>query len=257
MSVPVGLLLLGVAMAFAVGGLILVQRLVPIAVRRRHNDVAGFIYAVLGVTYAVLLGLMVVAVWEQWEAAARTADEEASSLAEIFWIADSLPESEGPHVQDLARSYARVVVDEEWPLMEQEKSSPRAWDLLDDIRASLQDFDPSTAQEQVLYEQSLERMKDLADARRDRLLEAEKGLPSILWVVLITGGVIVVGFTYLFGLESTTVHLLMVASLALVIALVLFTVAALNFPFKGDITIGPDAMEHVLGRFETSKLSDL
>src|SRR5215213_2421245 len=232
MSVPFGLLLLCITMALAAGGLILVQRLVPIAVRRQHNDVAGFIYAVLGVTYAVLLGLMVVAVWEQWEMAARTADEEASSLAEIFWIADRLPESDGHRVQELARSYARVAVDEEWPLMEQEKSSPRAWELLDDLRASLQNFDPSNPQEQVLYEQSLERMRDLADARRDRLLEAEEGLPIILWVVLATGGIIVVGFTYLFGQQSTAIHLLMVGSLALIIALVLFTVAALNYPFK-------------------------
>jgi hypothetical protein len=256
-SIPSGLVLLCVAMALAVGGLILVQVLVPTEVRRQQNDVAGFIYAVLGVTYAVLLGLMVVAVWEEWNAASVTADDEASSLAEVFWLADRMPETEGRHIQELARSYARVVVNEEWSLMEREKSSSRAWDLLDDIRTSLQNFDPSTPEEQVVYEQSLERMRDLADARRDRLLEAEQGLPGILWVVLITGGVIVVGFTYLFGLDSTLIHLLMVASLALVIALVLFTVAALNFPFKGDITIGPDAMKHVLGRFETSKLSNL
>jgi hypothetical protein len=256
-SIPSGLVLLCVAMALAVGGLILVQVLVPTEVRRQQNDVAGFIYAVLGVTYAVLLGLMVVAVWEEWNAASVTADDEASSLAEVFWLADRMPETEGRHIQELARSYARVVVNEEWSLMAREKSSSRAWDLLDDIRTSLQNFDPSTPEEQVVYEQSLERMRDLADARRDRLLEAEQGLPGILWVVLITGGVIVVGFTYLFGLDSTLIHLLMVASLALVIALVLFTVAALNFPFKGDITIGPDAMEHVLGRFETSKLSNL
>ena len=257
MTIPVGLLMVFGSMALAVGGLILVQRLVPIDVRRQHNDVAGFIYAVLGVTYAVLLGLMLVAVWEEWNTAGHTADDEASSLAEIFWIAYRLPESDGHHVQELARSYARVVVDEEWPLMKQEKSSPRAWALLDEIRASLQNLDPSTPQEEVLYEQSLERMRDLADARRDRLLEAEQGLPVILWVVLITGGIIVVGFTYLFGLQSTAIHLLMVASLAMVIALVLFTVAALNYPFGGDITIKPEAMEHVLGRFETSKLSDL
>lgn len=257
MSILSGLLLLCVAMALAVGGLILVQLLVPTEVRRQQNDVAGFIYAVLGVTYAVLLGLMVVAVWEEWNAASVTADDEASSLAEVFWLADRMPETEGRHIQELARSYARVVVNEEWSLMAREKSSSRAWDLLDDIRTSLQNFDPSTPEEQVVYEQSLERMRDLADARRDRLLEAEQGLPGILWVVLITGGVIVVGFTYLFGLDSTLIHLLMVASLALVIALVLFTVAALNFPFKGDITIGPDAMKHVLGRFETSKLSNL
>jgi len=249
--------MLCIAMALAAGGLILVRRLVPIAVRRQHNDVAGFIYAVLGVVYAVLLGLMVVAVWEEWNAAAETADEEASSLAEIFWLADRMPESEGHHIQELARSYARVVVNEEWPLMEQEKSSAKAWDLLDEIRASLQRFDPSTPEEQVLYEQGFERMRDLADARRDRLLESEQGLPAILWVVLMVGGIIVVSFTYLFGLDSTVIHLLMVAALALIIALVLFTVAALDFPFKGDITIGPDAMEKVLGRFETSKLSDL
>jgi hypothetical protein len=141
--------------------------------------------------------------------------------------------------------------------MEHQKSSPRAWELLDDIRASLQDLDPSTPGQQVLYEQSLERMRDLADARRERLLEAEKGLPAILWVVLITGGILVVAFTYLFGLQSTAIHLLMVGSLALIIALVLFTVAALNYPFKGDITIDPEAMKHVLGRFESSQLSDL
>jgi hypothetical protein len=29
-------------------GLVLVQRLVPIELRKQHNDVAGFIYAVLG-----------------------------------------------------------------------------------------------------------------------------------------------------------------------------------------------------------------
>jgi hypothetical protein len=82
-------------------------------------------------------------------------------------------------------------------------------------------------------------------------------LPAILWVVLAAGGIVVVGFTYLFGLDSTAVHLLMVSSLALIIALVLFTVAALDYPYKGDITVGPEAMERVLGRFETSKLSDL
>jgi hypothetical protein len=49
----------------------------------------------------------------------------------------------------------------------------------------------------------------------------------------------------------------MVAALALIIALVLFTVAERDFPFRGDIRLRPDAMEQVLGRFETSTLSNL
>jgi hypothetical protein len=110
----------------AVGGLILVKRLVPPARRQEHNDVAGFIYAVLGVAYAVLLGLMVVAVWQDWQAAKDTATDEANELAAVFWIAHALPEPQARHVQELARSYARVVVEEEWPLMRQGKASPKA-----------------------------------------------------------------------------------------------------------------------------------
>jgi hypothetical protein len=36
-------------------------------------------------------------------------------------------------------------------------------------------------------------------------------------------------------MQHTFVHVLMVAALALVISLALFTVAALDYPFKGDV----------------------
>jgi hypothetical protein len=242
---------------FAVGGLILVQRLVPMGVRQRQNDVAGFIYAVLGVTYAVLLGLVLVAVWEQWEAAKIIADGEASEVAEIFWMADQLPQPEGRRIQELARSYCRVVVEEEWPLMEKGKASPEAWATFDDLRDSVQSFQPTTDAQLALYQEALRRMDELADARSERLLAADEGLPGILWVVLIIGGVLVVGFTYLFGMENTLTHVLMVATLALIISLVLFTVAALNYPYRGDVHIAPEAFEQVLERFDSSDLSDL
>jgi Protein of unknown function (DUF4239) len=246
-----------ISVSFASGGLILVERLVPNEVRRQHNDVAGFIYAVLGVVYAVLLGLTVVAMWEEWNSAEASADQEASEVAEVYYAADRMPGPEGRHIQELIRSYARVVVEEEWPLMRQGKSSPEAWELLDEIRSGVQDFQPSTPAQLILYEQALERVHELADARSERLLDADHGLPAILWIILIMGGVVVVCFTYLFGLESTVVHLLMVSALALIISLVLFTVAELEFPFRGGIWIAPEAMEQILSRLDTSKLSDL
>ena len=86
---------------------------------------------------------------------------------------------------------------------------------------------------------------------------AEESLPTVLWVVLIVGGMVTVGFAYLFGLEDTGAHMLMVASLAGVIALVLFTIGVLDHPFSGSARVGPEAFELVLNRFETSKLSHL
>ena len=209
--------------AGAVGGLVLVQRLVPIERRLAHNDVAGFIYAVLGVAYAVLLGLMVVAVWQDWQAAEEEATHEANELAAVFWLAHGLPEPEGRHIQELARDYARVEVRQEWPLMQHGKTSPKAYELLDEMRASVEALHPTNGAQTVLYDNLLQRLHELGDARRARLLQAEEGLPAILWAVLLVGGLIVVGFTYLFGLRSTTVHVLMAAALALIIGLVLFT----------------------------------
>jgi hypothetical protein len=49
----------------------------------------------------------------------------------------------------------------------------------------------------------------------------------------------------------------MVAALAMIIGLVLFTIGALEFPFKGDVRVSPEAFESVLDRFSDSRLSDL
>ena len=191
LTVVYGVLVIGAVCLVALAGLELVQRLVPADSRSPHNDVAGFIYAALGVIYAVLLALVVIAVWEEYNAASETVEQEANALAEIFWLAHRLPEPEGVELQELARGYA------------------------------------------------------------------EEGVPGVLWAVLIFGGMAAVGFTYLFGLENTWAHRLMVLTLAAVIGLVLFTIGAMEHPFSGGARIGTGAFELVLERFETSKLSDL
>jgi hypothetical protein len=245
-----GVLIVILAILLAVGGLALVEYLVPWQVRQRHNDVAGFIYAVLGVVYAVLLGFVTIAVWEDFEEARSTSDSEANELAELFWLAHELPEPEGERLEELARSYAKVVIDDEWSLMAKGKASPRAWALTDEMRSSIYDLDPNTDTEQVLYDRGLMLVHDLVDQRRLRLLEAEGGIPRVLWGVLVVGGIIVVGFTYLFGLENTRSHRLIIAALAAMIALVTSTIYALDHPFTGFTRVEPRAFELVLERFE-------
>jgi protein-S-isoprenylcysteine O-methyltransferase Ste14 len=265
MSVVYGLLVVCGASFAAVLGLAVVQRLVPTTIREEHNEVAGFIYAVVGVIYAVLLALVVIATWEEFGRARITVETEANALAEIFWLAHRLPEPEGRELQELCLSYAEEVVTVGWPLMEQGRTpaldrsqeSARSWVLLDDVRASLQEAEPTTLAGQELYAEGLDQVQRLADARRMRLVMAEESLPTVLWVVLIVGGIVVVGFAYLFGMQNTWAHALMVGSLAGVIALVLFTIAAMDHPFSGGARVGPEAFELVLKRFETSKLSEL
>ena len=264
-TVVYGVLVVGGACVLALAGFEVVHRLVPAQTRQRHNDVAGFIYAALGVIYAVLLALVVITVWEQYQAANETVEQEANATAEIFLLGYELPEPEGAHIQELARSYAEEVVHKEWPLMAQGKQPPleeeagtqTGWNLIDDIRATVHGFEPQTRAEEQLYAEGLNQVANLANARRTRLVASEEGVPGVLWSVLIFGGIATVGFTYLFGLESTWAHRLMVVTLAAVIALVLFTIGALEHPFSGGARIGTGAFNLILERFETSKLSDI
>jgi hypothetical protein len=265
LTIVYGVLVVGGTCLLALAGLELVQRLVPATSRQRHNDVAGFIYAALGVIYAVLIALVVIAVFEEFQAANETVEQEANAVAEIFWLGSRLPEPEGSHIQELCRSYAEEVVDNEWPLMEQGQAplmtqveqTPTGWTLIDDIRATIQDFQPRTQAEEQLYAEGLDQVQILADARRMRLVAAEEGIPGVLWSVLIFGGIAAVGFTYLFGLENTWAHRLMVVTLSAVIGLVLFTIGAMEHPFSGGARIGAGAFDLILERFETSMLSDI
>ena len=265
LTIIYGVLVIGGICLISLGGLELVERLVPAQTRQQHNDVAGFIYAALGVIYAVLLALVVIAVFEEFQAADETVEQEANALAEIAWLAHRVPEPEGPYIQELARSYAEEVVDNEWPLMEQGQAplmtqveqTPTGWSLIDNIRASLQAVDPQSKAEEQIYAEGLDQVQRLADARRMRLVAAEEGLPAVLWAVLIFGGIATVSFTYLFGLESTWAHRLMVVILAAVIGLVLFTIGVMEHPFSGGARISTGAFDLVLERLETSKLSDI
>ena len=71
----------------AVWGLVVVQCLVPPERREEQNDVAGFIYAVLGLAYAVLLAFVVIAVWQDYNTAQTNVESEAHELSGVYFLA--------------------------------------------------------------------------------------------------------------------------------------------------------------------------
>jgi hypothetical protein len=241
-----GILVVLLAVVFAVAGLALVQRLVPLPVREAHNAVTAVIYAALYVMFGVTLGFSLFLVWQQYDAAQKSAESEAATVEELYGLAGGFPEPERGRVQDLAASYARVVEEEEWPLMREGRTSPRAGELADKLRESIQDFEPGTSTEQALRSEGLTQLDDLDQYRALRLLEVREGLPPILWVVLVVGGVFTVAFTYLFGMETPWLHMLAVGALTVIVALIIYTIAVLDYPFNGSLRVGPEAFELVL-----------
>ena len=60
------LLIVGGSVLLAWVGTLLLRRLTKAPMDDRQNEVAGFIFATVGVLYAVLLAFTVIIVWEQY-----------------------------------------------------------------------------------------------------------------------------------------------------------------------------------------------
>src|ERR671921_2855517 len=114
-----GVLVVFVSVLLALTGLVLVNRLVPEARRRSSNVGGGLIFRPISGVFGILIGFTAFLVWQQYSTADVTAQREASELAAIYWHAEELPISKRQQVQELVRSYAHVVIEEEWPLMGQ------------------------------------------------------------------------------------------------------------------------------------------
>jgi hypothetical protein len=249
----VGVLVVSVSVLIALTGLVLVNRIVPETRRSSSNVGGGLIFRPISGVFGILVGFTAFLVWQQYTTAHVTAQREASELAAIYWHAEELPNSERLQVQQYARSYARVVIEEEWPLMGQGKESPKAWDTVDKLRRTVDGFEPSTSSEETLHARQVALVDDVLNDRRLRLLQSREGLPPILWTVLLSGTVLLVGYTYFFGLKDFRAHMMMVGTLTALIVIILFTIKSLEYPFSGDMRVDPGAFELVLNRFEDSE----
>lgn len=200
--------------------------------------------------FGILIAFAALLVWQQFHRTYETTQREASELATIYWHAEGFPESERQQVQQLARSYAQVVIEEEWPLMGQGQESSQAWAIVEELRRSVDGLEPSTSREQALYAQEVTLVDDLMNDRRLRLLESREGLPPILWVILLSGIPVLVGFSYFFEMKNFRAHLMMVAMLTALMVGILYSVKAIEYPFSGDVRVPPTAFELVLNRFQ-------
>jgi hypothetical protein len=226
----------------------LIHRHWPYTKRQKHNDVAGFIFAAVAVCYSVLLAFVVVVGWQSLNSAQDTTYNEADQLANLYWISSSLPSPQGAAIEGLSLKYAHTVIDTEWPLMDKGESSQQAQTLVTRMREELYGFAPRSGQQQALYDQALVSVDGLSAARRDRLADMNEEISEPLWVVLIIGGVITVSFCLLFGLQSKTAHIGMVAALAVLITISLLLIYQMQYPFAGDPHIGPGAFEVFLSQ---------
>ncbi len=223
--------------------------MVSLPIRESANAVTGIIYGATYVLYGITLAFSLYLANQEASEARETVEREAGSLEGIFEIAEQLPQPERDRIQELTESYARVVVEEEWPLMgrgAKSQESSQAEALIDELQRSVVDFEPDTSAEQALYSQGITLASDLEEDREIRLLHNHQDSHTLLWYVLVAGGVITVLHSLFFGSKVVWLQGLSVAALTTVVVLLLSATYQLQAPFAGSVRVEPEAFEEVL-----------
>jgi hypothetical protein len=231
------------AVAFAVVGVLLFRRRVASVVQEGHNEVAGYLFAAVGVAYTVVLAFVVVSVHDQYQESNSAATKESAVLVSLYRDSMALPEPAQPEIQDAIRSYIDTVEKDEWPAMARGEHSERARDAFDRIEHTFRRVEPQTTKQQIVYAESLRRLNDVSDLRSARTIESSSGLPGLLYFVLLVGAMMLVGFSFFFRMDHRGVQIVLTSILAVFIALLLFLVFELDYPFSGSTGISSSVFE--------------
>jgi hypothetical protein len=236
-----GTILVALVTGGACVGLAIFHRVVHVEFRRAHNELAGFIVGPISVTYAVLLAFIAVATWESFSHAEQIVDLEADYVGSIYRDTQGLPPDMGAGIRNDARQYIRTVIDDEWPLQQAGKTPNQAWEPLRRLHSAIVTLQSVNLGEAVIQAELLRTLNDIYRARASRLSAVQGHVPEVIWWIIFFGGAVVIGFTYLFGFDDFRMHLVMTAAVAISLALVVVLIVALDWPFRGEVSVSPGA----------------
>jgi Protein of unknown function (DUF4239) len=238
----------GVLVVIAMAGALLFHRVVPHAVLAEHNEIAGFVFAVVGVVYAVLLAFIAIGVWDNFGAAEQRTYEEASRLTVVYRKVDLFPEVH--MLRGEIASYVRLIIDREWDEMYRGRRDLQAEALAEKIAFQVRHLRVSNAAQQNVHAAMTQSMDDALVDRDYRTSLSSIGINGFLWSILLAGAGATIAFAYLFAYSNRWAMIAIVGMLAFMLGLVLYLVAGVDYPFRGQIRVGPEAFLNALHHFQ-------
>jgi hypothetical protein len=206
-----------------------------------RKDILDRIITLVGGVFAFILGLVIVTNMQVMTTARQTTINEVNGLSQIYSAAHALPEPQHALIRSDIRVYVNTVTSTEWPLMSMHQMSRKAQQQIDNLRNEVQNWDIGTPRLATMQGQALAGITAAYSARRTRGLEAEEGLPTFMWGLLIGDGLVMLGVPLLKGIRFTKTNIVLYMMFGVMIALSLWFVYELNYPFSGGLTVKPDA----------------
>ena len=240
------ILLAGVFVVFSVVGCVLIRPILRLFVPRRSetNDVVGYVLSCFCVFYGLLLGLIAVAAYQNYNDVDGCVSREAVALTALYQDVSGYPDPHAQNLRWLLRDYCRYVIKYAWPLQQKGIVPAGGRSRVVAFHERLLAFEPQTAREEIIHAETLRQFNVFLEARRMRLHSVTTGIPAVMWYVVLIGAVINIAMVWLFDMKIIT-HIFLGGLLSFFLGTMIFLIAAMDNPFRGELSITPAAFEAV------------
>jgi hypothetical protein len=235
--------------AATITAMLLVRRRAPEGSYFTDGDRASGVFGVLAGGFAIFAGFIIFLAFTTYDQSRSGAEAEAITVIQQVESAELFPPAVRHRLTGQLVCYARSVVHQEWPQMQEGKGgdtiNPWGAALFQTLRVT----DPKTAIEQAAFGKYLDQRSDRENGRNDRLHGAEGIIPTSIWLVLI----LIAGVVFVYMLffadsgEGALSQAMLMGSATTVIVLTLAAINALDNPYRDGLgQIKPVAMERTL-----------
>ena len=249
MNVLWSIVILIVANVATITAMLLVRRRAPEGSYFTDGDRASGVFGVLAGGFAIFAGFIIFLAFTSYDQSRAGGEAEALTVIQQFESAELLPPAVQHRLTGELVCYARSVVYQEWPQMEDGRGgdtiNPWAIALFRSVRVA----NPTSPTEQSAFDKWLDQTADREEGRRDRLHGAEGIIPTSVWLALfLIAGVV---FTYMLFFadsgEGAVSQAMLMGSATTVIVVTLLAINALDNPYRDAVgEIKPVAMERSL-----------
>ncbi|MFO0914478.1 MAG: hypothetical protein U0795_16080 [Pirellulales bacterium] len=247
-DIPLHQLALWMALAFvgfSWAGVLLIRPVMRLVVLRRRGDTNSVIGSILScycVFYGLLLGLIAVAAYQNFSEVDANVSREAAALAALYEDVSHYREPEGQNLRWLLRDFCRYTIQDAWPKYQRGELPDGAETRLRAFHERLLSFHPESTMEEVVHQEAIRQFNSFLEQHRVREHSVTTGIPAVMWYVVLIGAVLNIALVWLFDMDLLS-HLVLGGILAFFLGTVIFLIAAMDNPFRGEVSIQPEAFE--------------
>jgi hypothetical protein len=232
-----------------IGGMFATRRWIKrLHLSHSHNEIISYFLGAVGVFYGITLGLIAISTWQTYTDVDTKVTLEASALGALWRDVSSYPEPDRTLLRDGLRAYTRDIIDYAWPLQRRgiiPSAGPTGRLFFTHFAESLYRFEPKTNGQLAIQITALNEFNTLASLRQQRYQTVNAGLPAAMWVLVLVGALVNLAVTWFFVAQNIQVQFWMTFLLSVVLGLLIHVLAAVDNPYRGEVSVSPEAIQLV------------